>query len=521
MKRIILCLIVFGFYAAAQIPNVRINKLESWDPEEVTIAINPIDPNVLAGGANISYFYHSSDAGQTWSESRLMSSLGVWGDPCVVFDGLGNLFFAHLSNPINGYWIDRIVVQRSTDNGQTWNDGAGVGLTYPKNQDKEWLAVDLTNSRFRNNVYMSWTEFDSYGSNSSNDSSRILFSRSTDNGLNWSDPVRLSDNGGNCIDDDETVEGAVPAVGPNGEVFVAWSGPLGIMFDKSTDGGQTFGEDIFITDHPGGWAFDIPGIYRCNGMPITACDVSNSEYRGNVYVGFGGLRNGNGDGEIYFVKSTDKGETWGNVIRVNDDNTERHQFFPWMTVDSTTGFIYFVFYDRRNTSGLATDVWAARSTDGGDTFENFKLSESSFTPNSSVFFGDYTNIAAYKGKVYPIWMRLDNYTLSVWTAPFTDTLAITGINEKENLPHGYTLNQNYPNPFNPSCTIGFEIPHQSNVMLKVFDALGREVALLLDKQMSAGMHETQFDAEELNSGVYFYQLSADNFLSTKKMILLK
>ncbi len=522
MERIIILFLLLSAAVHAQIPNVRISKPESWDPEEVSIAINPVNPDILAAGANISYFYISEDGGQTWQEDRLSSTLGVWGDPCVVFDGLGNLFFGHLSNPINGYWIDRIVVQRSTDNGQTWNDGAGVGLEYPKNQDKEWLAVDLTNSRFRNNVYMSWTEFDNYGSTSPNDSSRILFSRSTDNGNTWSEPVRLSDVGGNCIDSDETVEGAVPAVGPNGEVYVSWSGPEGIVFDKSTDGGQTFGTDIPVTEHKGGWDFEIPGIYRCNGMPITACDVSNSQFRGNGYIGWGELREGSQDGEICFIKSTDNGETWGDVIRVNDDDSNRHQFLPWMTVDSTTGFIYFIFYDRRGLTGFSTNVYVARSTDGGDTFENFKVSESSFSPNPYIFFGDYTNIAAYNGKVYPIWMRLDGQNLSVWTAPFTDTLSITRAeNEIAAVPDHYSLQQNYPNPFNPSTTIGFELPVNSRVKLKIFDSLGREVTTLIDGTMNEGFHEIYYNAGQLPSGVYYYQLTAKDFTASKKMLLLR
>ena len=82
--------------------------------------------------------------------------------------------------------------------------------------------------------------------------------------------MRISDKGGNCVDSDSTVEGAVPAIGPNGEVFVSWAGPLGIMFDKSTDGGVTFGNDTFVTTQPGGWDFDVPAIYRANGLPITA-----------------------------------------------------------------------------------------------------------------------------------------------------------------------------------------------------------------------------------------------------------
>ncbi|GJQ61777.1 MAG: hypothetical protein SCALA702_08300 [Melioribacteraceae bacterium] len=387
----------------------------------MAIAINPVNPDVIAAGANIDYFFLSTDGGDSWNYQELTSSLGVWGDPSLVFDTEGNLYFGHLSNPISGYWIDRIVVQRSTNNGISWNDGAGVGYTYPRNQDKEWLAVDHSNSQFRNNIYMFWTEFDNYGSSSNSDSSRILFSKSTDKGLVWSNPVRISDVGGNCIDEDHTVEGAVPAVGPNGEIYTAWSGPLGIMFDRSFDGGETFGNDIFVTDQPGGWAFNIPSVSRCNGFPITACDISDSPFRGNVYILWSDQRNGTTDTDIFFTKSTDHGDTWSEKIRVNDDNSGRHQFFPWMCVDSTTGAIYSVFYDRRNTTGSGTDVYMAKSTDGGETFENFKISESTFNTTSSVFFGDYINIAAHNRVVRPLWTRMDGFDLSVWTAEYIDS----------------------------------------------------------------------------------------------------
>lgn len=592
-----------------QYSNIRVNNPASTDPEEVTIAINPMNPNQLAAGANIKYMYYSNNGGLSWTQKLLSSTMGVWGDPCVIYDGLNNLYFGHLSNPQSpGYWIDRIVVQKSTNNGFSFDDGAGIGYFYPKNQDKEWLAVDLQNTPYKNNIYTTWTEFDNYGSTLPSDSSRILFSRSTNQGISWTFPVRVSDKGGNCIDEDFTVEGAVPTVGPNGEIYVAWSGPLGIMFDKSTNGGQTFGNDIFVTDHPGGWDFNVPGISRCNGLPVTICDTSKTLTRGNIYVLWGDTRNGTDNTDVFIIKSTDNGNTWGSVIRVNDDNTTRHQFFPWIAVDQVTGYLYVVFYDRRNTSGNVTDVYVARSKNGGETFENFKVSESSFNPISSVFFGDYTNIAAYNGKIYPIWMKLDTYTLSVWTTIISDSVNLPveldgftvsqvdgninlkwktiseknnkgfeiqrSINQSEFLPIGfvkgngttlninnyefndgpsfngdyryrlkqidydgsyeysniaeinfivgsYVLTQNYPNPFNPTTTISFSLPKHQLVTVKVFDALGNEVKVLVNEVRNAGVHEITFDASELSSGIYLYRLTTENFTSEKKMVLMK
>jgi hypothetical protein len=428
MKKFTLFFLVFNIFFSisilAQYTNIRVSNVSSTDPEEVTIAINTQNPNQLAAGANIKYFYYSNDAGLSWTQKTLTSTLGVWGDPVVIYDGLGHLYFAHLSNPISGYWIDRIVVQKSTDNGITWNDGAGVGFNHPKKQDKEWLAVDLQDTPYKNYIYMSWTEFDNYGTSNPADSSRILFSRSTDHGITWANPIKISDVSGNCIDSDNTTEGAVPTVGPNGEIYIAWAGPLGIVMDRSFDGGVTWGNDIFVTDQPGGWDFSIPGISRCNGMPVTMCDTSFTDTRGNLYVMWSDQRNGTDNTDVFIIKSTDHGSTWGPRIKVNDDITARHQFFAWSSIDQITGFIYVTFYDRRNTTGAATDVYVARSIDGGETFDNFKVSQSSFTPTSSVFFGDYTNIASYDRKVYPIWMRMDGVNLSVWTVKIDDTTQV-------------------------------------------------------------------------------------------------
>ncbi|MGD8537340.1 MAG: sialidase family protein [Candidatus Aminicenantes bacterium] len=402
--------------------NVLVSHPGNIRPEEVTICINPTDPLNVVAGSNLDFYYYSTDGGYTWTEGRLESSLGVWGDPSAVFDAEGNLYYGHLSDPVDGDFIDRIVVQKSSDGGRTWSDGAGIGLNPPKDQDKEWLAADHTDSIYRNSIYAAWTEFDRYGSPDPEDRTRILFSYSRDFGENWSDPVVVSDVTGNCIDSDDTVEGAVPAVGPEGQVYLSWAGPLGIVFDKSLDGGQTFGDDIFVDIMPGGWDLYIPGIYRCNGMPATACDISHSPHRGNIYIMWSDQRNGIHDTDVFLVKSTDDGKTWGPIKRVNDDPPGKQQFFPWMTIDQTTGNIYVVFYDRRDSGDFSTEVYLARSSDGGETFRNYKISEYPFRSVSGIFFGDYINIAADDGRIHPIWARMDGIDLSIWTTVIFDNV---------------------------------------------------------------------------------------------------
>lgn len=100
-------------------------------------------------------------------------------------------------------------------------------------------------------------------------------------------------------------------------------------------------------------------------------------------------------------------------------------------------------------------------------------------------------------------------------------LGPTGVSERFPLPRIFQLDQNYPNPFNPTTTISFSIPTRSFVSLKVYDLLGREVAVVLSEELVAGKHERQWEAENLPSGVYFYRLQAATFVDTKKLVLLR
>ena len=369
-------------------------------------------------GAVLDHVYYSSDGGKTWKKDKLESTFGVYGDPVIRADYDGNFYFAHLSNPTGKAWqdeefLDRIVVQKSTDNGATWNNGSHTEPNNPKDQDKHWIVIDPRT----NDIYMTWTEFDNYGSKASEDKSRIMFSKSTDGGGSWTTPKAISQFEGDCLDDDDTPEGAVPAVGPNGEVYVCWSYNEKLYFDKSLDGGETWmNVDGVVANQPGGWAITIPGIGRCNGMPVTEVDLSNGPNRGTIYVNWSDQLNGEDDTDIWIKKSTDGGVTWSDRKRVNGDASGKQQFFTWMDIDPSTGYIYIVYYDRRAYDGYLTDTYLAYSTDGGESFKEMKISEEPFTPNPLVFFGDYNDISAINGSVRPIWTQLNKGKLSIWTA---------------------------------------------------------------------------------------------------------
>jgi hypothetical protein len=88
-------------------------------------------------------------------------------------------------------------------------------------------------------------------------------------------------------------------------------------------------------------------------------------------------------------------------------------------------------------------------------------------------------------------------------------------------PDGFVLEQNYPNPFNPSTRIKYALATKQLVSLKVYDILGNEIAKLVNEEKPAGTYEVEFNANHMSAGVYYYTIVTDNFVQTKKMILLK
>ena len=131
-----------------------------------------------------------------------------------------------------------------------------------------------------------------------------------DQGNSWSAPIKINQISGDCIDEDNTVEGATPAIGTSGEIYVSWAGPNGIVFNRSLDQGNTWlAQEILVDPMPGGWDFDIPGLDRANGLPITKCDLSGGPNHGTIYINWSDQRNGSTDTDIWLTKSSNGGNT--------------------------------------------------------------------------------------------------------------------------------------------------------------------------------------------------------------------
>lgn len=421
MKRFLIA--IFCIYTptllSAQFKNIKIDEQSPDDPYicEPSVAINPKNTQNIVAASVLNNIYVTNDGGAHWEKVEVTSPFGVYGDPVVMADHKGKFYFFHLSDPTNGKGgydsekLDRMVVQESTDGGLTWSEGESIGYNHPKDQDKEWSAVDR-----KGNVYLTWTEFDKYGDPSPDCHSRILFSKSR-NGKKWSAPITLSEIPGNCIDDDNTAEGAVPGVNADGKLFVTWSNQNKIFLDRSYDGGQTWlSNDIHVADQPGGWDIKIPGHDRSNGMPVLMINQSETTARNHIYLVWADTKNGTDDTDVWFTRSGNNGDNWTTPLRINGDGKGKHQYLPWMAVDQVTGYIYVVYYDRRSYDDNQTDVYLAYSIDSGNSFKEVKISETPFIPEEEGFFGDYTNISAHNGLIVPIWARMDDGKTSIITS---------------------------------------------------------------------------------------------------------
>jgi hypothetical protein len=407
-----------------QVPHaiVRITGPDANHPAEVSVAIDPTNLQHIVAVSHqrsrekrpsSNYAYITWDGGRSWISSVTPNPDGrAQGDDAVVFGPDGTVYHAYLS--ALGYGQPRprradsgLFIQALRPGGE---ESAPVAIVNHLNtvepmEDKPWPAVDHSpESKYYGSIYVSWTRFEIYGSKDPAHKSHIYFARSRDGGRSFAPVFRISDKPGSCRDDSSTVEGAMPAVGPKGEVYVVWAGPEGLIFKKSTDGGVKFSKEKLIGKMPGGWDSPAPGVPRHNGMPVTMVDVSSGPNRGTIYVNWIDKRNG--DLDVFLASSRDGGETWNEPVRVNDDPKGSDQLFTWMAVDPADGSINLVFYDRRNLKDTMTGLTLARSVDGGKSFVNYRIDQQPFACQKDVFMGDYIGISAVGGRVVAAYCHL-------------------------------------------------------------------------------------------------------------------
>ena len=406
-------------------PDVPVTTQNSTQSEN-SVFVDPNDNMVVVNSNNSSswpvssiygadYFY-SFDSGETYDGSIQGAGGTNQGDPAVCIGTDGRWYIGFINNGGQG-------VSYSDDQGQSWTK-VQVAPNPGQLADKNHMWIDRkAGSPYENYLYNAWTPF---GSSSNG---KIVVSRSTDRAETWSSPMSISNGTGGFH------QGVNIQTGPNGEVYAIWAVTYGggdedaIGFAKSYDGGVTWETAYTAIDNIRGIrSTGVPQGNRANSFPVMAVDISDGETSGNIYivwtnVGVPGINSGS-DREIYMIKSEDEGETWGEPVRVNQDDPtgNKVQFFPWIACDASNGMLSVIFYDNRN-SGSQTEAWVANSSNAGETWEDFRVSDVSFPLGpipgfSGNYAGDYLGITAYNGMVYPCWGDNRSGKFLTYISPF-------------------------------------------------------------------------------------------------------
>jgi hypothetical protein len=451
---------------------------------EPTLALDPRNPAVRTAGSNDyctvptagdawAGFYRSTDSGATWTDSLLPGYRGdtsaqgtasplaqmvaggalAAGDPVMTWDGSGNLFY--MGNNFNRGIADGNSNATRDNTGDVWvatyapanpADTSTDGSQYVRTvilatntfglgsfNDKTNVFADPATG----NVYAAWSDFHGTGCN------EILFSRSTDHGATFSPPLKISS--GICGN-----QGPSIAVGPSGQVNVAWIGTTGgskaqapgavngAAFVSSTDFGQTFSmAQLAVTYTPfTSVQFSGNGARECGDVPF-ACPtgftfprfdlaspyLAADNVHGTLVMAFQ-VAQSSGQGQIASVFSTNGGATWSSMALLASASTG-HQFFPFLVASG--GRVSAVWYDSRGDPNYAVtrapcnsasgqtsaclNVRYAQSSDGGKTWgASIQVTNTATNPDYEQFggrrvpfFGDYITVAAQGNKIGVVW----------------------------------------------------------------------------------------------------------------------
>jgi hypothetical protein len=410
--------------------NVDISN-ECGPQSETFITLNTRNATMLAGGSNEIFRlpmrgYYSSNGGQTWSgvdlplpSSQGTNSINFGSDPTLTFDTRGNVFYGYIvvffgnGSGVNG---SEMAVARSTDGGRTYPNVTFFSYEGGSNHfnDKPMITADQNlTSLYRDNVYIAW---DAAAGGSIGGG--VRFATSTDHGATFS-TVRVDDvhGPGHSI-------GASPAVGPNGEVYVAWNdyAANAIVFNRSFDGGDTFQTPLTIADKTLAFDYPVPAESFRGALVYPALDVDRSHgpHRGRLYASWMDLTPA-GTTDIFLAYSDDRGATWSIPAPVTDRlSINADRFNHWMSVDPVNGNVTVSFYDTRNDNTgfrYMTDTYIAVSKDGGQAWPAPDIRVSTTSSNEhdcgglypclGINYGnqqgDYEGVVSFNGVTYPIW----------------------------------------------------------------------------------------------------------------------
>ncbi|MDR3666980.1 MAG: YCF48-related protein, partial [Ignavibacteriaceae bacterium] len=429
--------------------------------------------------------YKTIDGGHTWNQ--VYTAVGAWFDFISKIDA-NNLWA--LSDPVNGKYL----IVKSSDAGNTWTVAAnlpdapsgfyGAIGGYDQIDNTFWFGVGgLAGVYTTNHIYKS---------------------------------SNYADGPWTVTTTTQPSPGALSFSSAKGNGIAAfWN--LQYKIDRSTDGGNTWAETLTLTGQP-----HTVGYIRGTSTAYLASS----------------------DGNVY--RTSDDGATWSPEPLPVGIGGE--PFFIRLSSDGSNGLIGGnTGYILKKVNATSLSPLTVILPNGGEQLN----ATSNYTIKWYCYSSQITNVKLeYTTNNGTTWLLIvasvpANQVTYAWSVPSTLTQTakvrvsdvatglisdmsdnvflispVSGIKDN-NIVTNYELSQNYPNPFNPSTTIRYAIKNDGNVTLKVFDILGREVAVIVHEYQKEGNYNIKFDAHKLSSGIYLYRIESGNFTDTKKFILLK
>jgi len=284
------------------------------------------------------------------------------------------------------------------------------------------------------------------------------------------------------------------------------------------------GENLIVGTGGGGvFKGTKNGTDWSNVLPLTF--LANSVFSGSSesYLGIG----------PYIYRSSDNGAVWNSVVASNTTikafaETQRSSGGTNLFVGSLDGA--FLSTDNGKNwktinSGLTYTNINSMAVSGQNVFAATENGGVFFTKDNGTSWSQINTGLPANTSVRSLVIE-NNIMYAAASSGIVYKRALSDVvtsvrNEISSIPKTFTLSQNFPNPFNPTTKISFSVPQKTNVSLRVYDITGKEVSVLLNQELEAGNYQTDFNASGLSSGIYLYKISADNFIQTKKMMLIK